>query len=101
MISKIRTQRVRILLPHPHSSLLDSGPRSKLPSVHPPKRTPSDLLLSKDRGGAVIPEWYSDPVSECRAVRTAAGIFDFSFRAKFSAGGSDRVRFIHGMVSND
>ncbi len=51
--------------------------------------------------GAMIPEWYSDPVSECRAVRTAAGIFDFSFRAKFSAGGSDRVRFIHGMVSND
>jgi len=41
---------VRILLPHPHSSLLDSGPRSKLPSVHPPKRTPSHLLLSKDQG---------------------------------------------------
>ena len=67
MISKIRTQRVRILLPHPHSSLLDSGPRSKLPSVHPPKRTPSDLLLSKDRGGIMVAARFDQPICECRS----------------------------------
>ncbi len=72
-----------------------------------PVRSPISEIASQQNiplapyHGAMIPEWYSDPVSECRAVRTAAGIFDFSFRAKFSAKGNDRVRFIHGMVSND
>ncbi len=51
--------------------------------------------------GAVIPASYSDPVAEHHAVRRAAGVFDFSFRAKFTARGADRVRFIQGMVTND
>jgi|SRR5579875_804526 len=72
-----------------------------------PVRSPISEIASQNSislaeyHGAMIPEWYSDPVSECQAVRAAAGIFDFSFRAKFSARGSDRVRFIQGMVSND
>jgi hypothetical protein len=41
---------VRILLPQTHSFVVDSGPPRKLQSVHPQERTPSDLLLSKDRG---------------------------------------------------
>lgn len=51
--------------------------------------------------GAMLPAWYSDPVAEHHAVRESAGLFDFSFRQRFTAGGTDRVRFIHGMVSND
>ncbi|HEX5483954.1 MAG TPA: aminomethyltransferase family protein [Terriglobia bacterium] len=51
--------------------------------------------------GALLPASYSDPVIEHDAVRNAAGLFDFSFRAKFTAKGSDRVRFLHSMVSND
>jgi len=57
MISKIRTERVQILLPQTHSSVVDSGPPRKLQAVHPQERTPSDLLLSKDRGdtGCYLP----------------------------------------------
>jgi glycine cleavage system T protein len=51
--------------------------------------------------GALLPAWYSDPVAEHHAARSAAGLFDFSFRARFTARGSDRVRFIQGMVTND
>lgn len=51
--------------------------------------------------GVILPAWRSDSLAEHHAVRRAAGLFDFSFRAQFSATGSDRVRFIHGMVSND
>lgn len=51
--------------------------------------------------GAAVSASYSDPVTEHDAVRNAAGLFDFSFRFKFTARGTDRVRFLHGMVSND
>ncbi len=51
--------------------------------------------------GAVVPARYSDPKAEHEAVRKAAGIFDFSFRAKFAAKGSDHVTFLHNMLSND
>jgi len=38
---------------------------------------------------------------EARAVRAGSGLFDFSFRTKIAVTGADRVRFLHGMVSND
>jgi glycine cleavage system T protein len=51
--------------------------------------------------GALLPAWHSDPLAEHKAVRSAAGLFDLAFRSKFTAKGSDRVRFLQGMVSND
>jgi glycine cleavage system T protein len=51
--------------------------------------------------GVVVPAWYSDALDEHHATRRAAGLFDFSFRSKFTARGNDRVRFLQGMVSND
>ena len=51
--------------------------------------------------GAVVPARFSDPVAEHRAVRKASGILDFSFRAKLTLSGEDRVRFLNGMVTND
>src|SRR5712692_10635537 len=51
--------------------------------------------------GAVVPARFSDPVLEHQAVRKAAGLFDFSFRAKFALKGEDRVSFLQGMVTND
>lgn len=51
--------------------------------------------------GALVPARFSDPKVEHEAVRKAAGLFDFSFRAKFAVKGNDRVRFLQGMVSND
>jgi len=51
--------------------------------------------------GALVPARFTDPVAEHLAVRRAAGLLDFSFRAKFAVTGADRARFLHGMVSND
>ena len=51
--------------------------------------------------GAVVPARFSNPRDEHVAVRTASGLFDFSFRAKFAMTGEHRVRFLQGMVTND
>ena len=51
--------------------------------------------------GALVPARFSELRAEHHAVRKAAGLFDFSFRAKFAVTGADRVRFLQGMISND
>jgi glycine cleavage system T protein len=51
--------------------------------------------------GAEVPSRFSDPLTEHKAVREAAGLFDFSFGSKFAVKGADRVSFLQGMVSND
>ncbi len=51
--------------------------------------------------GAQMRTYYSNPVAEHRAVRTAAGLFGLPFRCGVSATGSDRARFLHNMVTND
>lgn len=51
--------------------------------------------------GAVVPARFSAPRVEHEAVRKAAGLFDFAFRARFAVKGEDRVSFLQGMVSND
>ncbi len=51
--------------------------------------------------GVVVPARFSDPKLEHQAVRHAAGLFDFSFRAKLALKGEDRGRFLQGMVTND
>jgi glycine cleavage system T protein len=51
--------------------------------------------------GALVPARYTDSKAEYEAVRNAAGIFDFSFRARFAARGPDRVTFLHNVLSND
>ena len=51
--------------------------------------------------GAIVPSQFTNPVEEHQAVRTAAGLFDFSFRAKFALTGRDAQKFLHRIVSND
>jgi glycine cleavage system T protein len=51
--------------------------------------------------GAIVPARFTHPAEEHQAVRTAAGLFDFSFRAKFALTGKDSVKFLHRIVSND
>ena len=51
--------------------------------------------------GAIVPARFTDPVQEHQAVRAAAGLFDFSFRAKFALTGRDGAQFLHRIVSND
>lgn len=51
--------------------------------------------------GATVPARFTDPAAENRAVRTASGLFDFSFRGKFRVKGRDHVKLLQRLVSND
>jgi folate-binding protein YgfZ len=46
-------------------------------------------------------EDYGDVVAEETAFHENAGLLDFSFRSRLCLTGSDRVRFLHGQVTND
>ena len=44
---------------------------------------------------------YGDVLAEHAALRESAGVFDLSFRGRICLTGTDRVRFLHGQVTND
>jgi folate-binding protein YgfZ len=44
---------------------------------------------------------YGDWLAECAALRQSAGVLDLSFRSRICLTGADRVRFLHGQVTND
>jgi folate-binding protein YgfZ len=44
---------------------------------------------------------YGDPHAEYTALRAAAGVIDLSFRGRICLTGGDRVRLLHGQVTND
>lgn len=44
---------------------------------------------------------YGDAPAEQDAVAEKAGVFDLSFRSRVCLTGADRVRFLHGQVTND
>jgi glycine cleavage system T protein len=51
--------------------------------------------------GALVPERFTDPAAEHRAVRRSVGLFDFSFRSRYVMEGPDRAKFLQRIVSND
>ena len=51
-------------------------------------------------GGYEVPDHYGDVQSEYRSARTAAVVVDRSPRGKLLVRGSDRDRFLHGMLTN-
>jgi folate-binding protein YgfZ len=51
--------------------------------------------------GVSTPAYFTDPQAEFDALRTGCGIYDLGFRAKISLTGSDRVRWLNGMVTNN
>ncbi|TAK97836.1 MAG: hypothetical protein EPO07_12595, partial [Verrucomicrobia bacterium] len=51
--------------------------------------------------GAEIVADYGDWLAEHRALRESAGVLDLSFRGRLCVIGADRVRFLHGQVTND
>jgi glycine cleavage system T protein len=51
--------------------------------------------------GATVPAQFTDAAAENRAVRTACGLFDFSFRGKFRMKGRDHAKLLQRLVSND
>ena len=44
---------------------------------------------------------YGDALAEHAALRESAGVLDLSFRSRLCLTGADRVRFLHGQVTND
>lgn len=44
---------------------------------------------------------YGSTAAECQALRQGTGIIDLSFRSRLCLTGADRVRFLHGQVTND
>jgi len=44
---------------------------------------------------------FGDPQAELAALREACGVYDLGYRAKISLTGSDRVRWLNGMVTNN
>jgi folate-binding protein YgfZ len=51
--------------------------------------------------GAEIVNDYGDWLAEHAALRESAGVIDLSFRSRICVIGNDRVRFLHGQVTND
>jgi folate-binding protein YgfZ len=51
--------------------------------------------------GAEIVADYDDAPAEHAALRASAGVIDLSFRSRICLTGADRVRFLHGQVTND
>ncbi len=54
-----------------------------------------------ETGGAEVVNDYGDWLAEHAALRETAGVLDLSFRGRICLAGSDRVRFLHGQVTND
>ena len=51
--------------------------------------------------GAEIVLHYGDMLAEYAALRQTAGVLDLSFRSRICLTGADRVRFLHGQVTNE
>ena len=55
----------------------------------------------REANGAEVVGDYGDWTAECAALRQSAGVLDLSFRGRICLVGNDRVRFLHGQVTND
>jgi len=53
------------------------------------------------RNGAQVIDNYGSAAAEYEALKRSAGVLDLSFRSRLCLTGADRVRFLHGQVTND
>jgi folate-binding protein YgfZ len=65
-----------------------------------PENETQSLSLA-DYRGATTATRFSDPQQELAALVGGCGIYDLGFRARLSLSGSDRVRWLNGMVTNN
>src|SRR5579864_5674867 len=54
-----------------------------------------------DYRGATTAARFADPQAELSALLTGCAVYDLGFRAKISLTGTDRVRWLNGMVTNN
>lgn len=55
----------------------------------------------QEEGGWELPERFQDPVQEHRAVRESVGLIELPFRALIRVTGTERTRFLNGLLTND
>ncbi len=67
-------------------------------SAHPGSQPP---LATSDYRGATTAARFSDRGREFAALQTGCAVYDLGFRARLSITGSDRVRWLNGMVTNN
>lgn len=81
---------------------LESGysPQIRAARGSPEKLFASDQFQVKI-GRMQIVNDYGDWLAEHTALRQTAGVLDLSFRSRICLTGADRVRFLHGQVTND
>ncbi len=51
--------------------------------------------------GAQTPAVYTDPATEFGVLRSECGVYDLGWRAKIVLTGSDRTRWLNGMITNN
>src|SRR6266550_5527789 len=56
--------------------------------------------FSEMNGQEVVAD-YGETLAEHAALRESAGVLDLNFRGRICLTGADRVRFLHGQVTND
>jgi folate-binding protein YgfZ len=54
-----------------------------------------------ERVGVGVPTHFGDPLGEYRAVRSGAGLVDFSFRGLLQLTGGERLRWLNGQITNE
>ncbi len=55
----------------------------------------------QEEGGWELPERFQDPVQEHGAVRESVGLIELPFRALIRVTGTERIRFLNGLLTND
>jgi folate-binding protein YgfZ len=63
--------------------------------------TQAQPLPEAEYRGAVTAARFADPQLEFAALLNGCGVYDLGFRARISLAGSDRVRWLNGMVTNN
>jgi folate-binding protein YgfZ len=61
----------------------------------------AEAIREQDYRGANTVARFSDPREEFAALGSGCGIYDLGFRARISLAGSDRIRWLNGMVTNN
>ncbi len=59
-----------------------------------------EARFSELNGREIVAD-YGDVPGEYQALRRSAGVLDFSFRGRICLIGADRIRFLHGQITND
>ena len=62
---------------------------------------PASRIMAGQYNGVATPLSYGDSAAELAALRSGCGVFHLAWRGLITAGGKDRVRWLHNMVTNN